>query len=70
MPALKDITTKSSNMERGTVILYRNLNRQGTDPASHGGVLRLRDGQTFWAYIWPRKVNGQTVVELQLVPRS
>jgi hypothetical protein len=56
-------------MERGTAILYRNLKPVGTDPASYGGVLRLTNGETYWAYIWPRLVRGKTVVELRLTPK-
>jgi len=67
--AVKDISAKVSSMPRNGSILYRNREPKDGDPASYGGVLRLSDGQTFWAYIWPRKIGDKDVVELKLVPK-
>jgi hypothetical protein len=68
MPA-KDISSDSSCMERGSGILYKVLKPVGTDPASYGGVLKLPNGEIYWAYIWPRLVRGKPVVELRLTPK-
>jgi hypothetical protein len=66
---VKDITDKAAHMERGTAILYRNRKPKDGDAAAYGGLLRLSDGQTFWAFIWPRKIGKKDVVELRLVPK-
>jgi hypothetical protein len=66
----KDITARAPCMQRDTAILYRNRKPSGADPASYGGLLRLADGQTFWAFIWPRLVRGRPVVELRLVRKQ
>jgi hypothetical protein len=68
--AVRDISERSSKMGRDAAILYRNRNPKGADPASYGGLLKLADGSTYWAYIWPRTVNNKEVVELRLVPRK
>ena len=65
----KDITSLCSCMPRNGAVLYKNRKPKGVDPASYGGVLRLSNGEAFWAYIWPRVVRGKPVVELRLVPK-
>jgi hypothetical protein len=64
----KDISSKSSSMERNSAILYRNRRPTKGDPASYGGLLRMADGTYYWAFVWPRLVNGKAVVELRLTP--
>jgi hypothetical protein len=69
-PRFRDISSRSHQLGRNSSILYRNRNPKGDDPASYYGLIRIADGQTFWAYIWPRLVNGNAAVELRLKPKT
>jgi hypothetical protein len=63
----KDITAKVSKMPRNSAILYRHINsKRNPDPPAYLGLIRLKDGQIFWAVIWGRIVSGKRAVELQL----
>ena len=64
---MKDVTAKASKMPRNSAVLYRHVNsKNSSDPPTYLGVIRLEDGQIFWAAIWGRIVNGKQAVELQL----
>jgi hypothetical protein len=65
----KDVTQQSSSMPRNSALLYRNTNPQNEDSPAYAGFLRMIDGRTFWALIWPRTVKGKQVVELRLVEK-
>jgi hypothetical protein len=64
---MKDITAKVSKMPWNSAVLYRHTSSSSSpDPPAYLGVIRLEDGQIFWAAIWSRVVNGKQAVELQL----
>lgn len=64
---MKDISAKVTKMPRNSSVLYKHSNTQhSADPPAYLGVIRLEDGQLFWAAIWSRTVHGKQVVELQL----
>jgi hypothetical protein len=69
---LVDITAQSSQMPRNSAILYRNPPpRSGAGWPHYRGMLRLlHDGQMFWVGVWFRTVNGKTVLELRLTPKT
>jgi hypothetical protein len=68
--SVQDITERSHTMPRNSSILYRNGRPKGDDSPTYAGVLRMIDGRTFWALLWPRAVKGKTVVELRLIEKD
>jgi hypothetical protein len=64
---VKDITAKVGKMPRNSAVLYKHTSsKDEPDPPAYLGVIRLEDGQLFWAAIWGRTVNRKQTVELQL----
>ena len=63
----RDATARSSQMPRNSALLYRNLKPKNDDSPAYAGLLRMIDGRTYWALVWPRTVKGKQVVELRLV---
>lgn len=66
----QDATGRSHQMPRNSALLYSNKQPAGRDPPMYRGLLKLSDGRCFWVSAWGRKVNSETVVELQLTPKS
>jgi hypothetical protein len=65
-----DVTGRSSQMPRGSCLLYPNKNQAGNDPAHNLGVLKSEDGTDYWCLQWPRTVNGRLVYEIRLVRKG
>ncbi len=65
-----DVTGRSSQMPRGSTLLYKNKRPKNSESPSYYGLLRMPDGSTYWACVWPRTCKGQTVLELKLAPKN
>jgi hypothetical protein len=68
----KDISDRVGKMAPDSGVLYKARPTHGvdSDPYSYIGVIRVTKEGTYWARIWPRIVNGKTVVELRLTAKS
>jgi hypothetical protein len=57
-------------MPKNSALLYPNRKPKNKSSPRYLGVLRLDDGRKFWAGLWRRTTNGETVVELRLEPKT
>jgi len=66
---MKDVTHRASQMPPDSGLLYKSSPVGTSDPHSYIGVVRVLQPGLYWARLWPRTVNGEVVVELQLTPK-
>jgi hypothetical protein len=67
--SVSDISDRAHTMPRNSAILYRNARPKNDESPAYAGLLRMSDGQKFWALLWRRTVKGKAVVELKLVEK-
>jgi hypothetical protein len=65
-----DVTARSSQMSRGSSLLFKNKNSKNADSPNYHRVLKQPDGSTFWILLWPRTCKCETVLEVKLVPKN
>lgn len=70
-PDNEDVTGRSSQMPRGSCLLYPNKSPGlDNDPAHYLGFLKSEDGTAYWCALWPRTVNGRRIYEVRLTRKA